>query len=322
MKKRFLAILLSAVTALSLGACGAAADLKNETADGKNMVTVTTLDGSGAETELEVPFEPERIAVLDMAALDIVHNLGLGESVVGVPKASKVDYLTEYLEDDEIVNLGTLKEVDMEALMACEPEVIFIGGRLGGQYEELSAIAPVIYMENDYEKGLLRSLSDNVELVASLFGKEETAREKTADFFARTERIREAAQGKTAVIGLATSGGFNTLGNLSRGSLIGNEAGFENLADNTDSTHGNESSFELLTKLDPEYLFVLDRDSAIGAEGAQLARDLMDNDLIRRTTAHRNDNIIYLNPTAWYLTEGGITAMDLMLEDLERALLL
>lgn len=108
-------------------------------------VTVTTLNGNGEKVELEVPYNPERVAILDMAVLDMMDNWDLGAQIVGMPKSSKIDYLMEYNNNEDIVNLGTLKEVDMEALMASEPDVIFIGGRLSAQYDELSKIAPVVY---------------------------------------------------------------------------------------------------------------------------------------------------------------------------------
>ena len=34
----------------------------------------------------------------------------------------------------------------------------------------------------------------------------------------------------------------------------------------------------------------------------------------------QKDRIVYLTPAAWYLAEGGITAMDLMFSDVEKAL--
>ena len=64
----------------------------------------------------------------------------------------------------------------------------------------------------------------------------------------------------------------------------------------------------------------LDRDSAIGAGGAKLAKEVLDNELINKTKVAKNGKIYYLNPSVWYLSEGGIKAMDLMLEDLEKAL--
>ena len=55
------------------------------TAEGENpeTITITCLNGSSEETELEVPYEPQRIAILDMASLDILDNLGVGGRVVG-----------------------------------------------------------------------------------------------------------------------------------------------------------------------------------------------------------------------------------------------
>lgn len=300
------------------------AETEAETAAGAGeveTVTVTTLNGDGESVELEVPYNPQRIAILDMAVLDMLDNWDLGSRVVGMPKSSKIDYLMDYNNNDDIVNLGTLKEVDMEALMASEPDLIFIGGRLSSQYDELSKIAPVVYTSTDYEAGMLQSVKNNASMIATIFGAEEKAAEQLAGFDSRVETLKQAAEGRTAVIGMVTSSNFNTLGDGSRCSLIGNEVGFTNLANNVDSTHGNESSFELLVNLNPDYIFVLDRDSAINTEGAQLAQEIMDNELVQKTTAYQNGNIVYLTPTVWYLAEGGITSTDVMLRDLEAGLL-
>lgn len=286
-----------------------------------DTVTVSTLNGSDQTTEIQVPYNPSRIAVLDMAVLDMLDNWDLGGRVVGMPKSSRIDYLMEYNNNEDIVNLGTLKEVDMEALMSSEPEIIFIGGRLSAQYDALSRIAPVVYLSNNYEIGVLQSMKNNTAAIASIFGVQDKAAAQIEGFDQRIAALADAAKDKTAVIGMVTSSNFNSLGNGSRCSLIGNEVGFENLADNVDSTHGNESSFELLVDLNPDYIFVLDRDSAINTEGAKLAEEIMDNELVHKTDASRNGNIIYLTPTVWYLAEGGITAMDIMLEDLETGIL-
>lgn len=292
--------------------------------DGKNeraTLSVTTLNGNQESVELEVPYDPQRIAILDMAVLDMLDNWGLGNRVVGMPKSSKIDYLLAYNDNADIADLGTLKEVDMEALMASEPDIIFIGGRLSAQYDALSKIAPVVYTAVDNSKGLIQSIKDNAQMIASIFGKEALALEQTEAFDARIDVLKKAAAGKSAIIGMVTSSNFNTLGNGSRCSLIGNEIGFTNLADDVDTTHGNESSFELLVDKNPDYIFVLDRDSAINAEGAKLAQEVMNNELVQQTAAYQNDHIVYLTPTVWYLAEGGISALDTMLKDLEAGLL-
>ena len=43
----------------------------------------------------------------------------------------------------------------MEAVMECEPDIIFIGGRLSASYDALNEIAPVVYLATDTQKGLV-----------------------------------------------------------------------------------------------------------------------------------------------------------------------
>ena len=213
----------------------------------------------------------------------------------------------------------------MEAVMACEPDVIFIGGRLASSYDSLSEIAPVVYLATDTETGVVASVEKNARTIASLFGLEDQVDQLMEGFDSRIQALAGAAEGHTAIVGLVTSGSFNVLGNDGRCSIIGREVGYENIgvdAEIDTSTHGNEASFEFIVEKDPEYIFVLDRDAAIQTEGAQLAQEVMENDLVKGTQAYQNGNIVYLaHPAVWYTAEGGITALDLMLQDLESELL-
>ena len=173
MKKKF-ALLLVSVMAVGLVACGQAKEGKTEAANNPAIQTtevsentevsegteagtpeflqITTLNANKEEVEITVPYNPQRIAILDLAVLDIIDNLGLGDRVVGTANTS-IDYLSDYVGNSEIKNLGTIKEADMEAVMECEPDVIFIGGRLSASYDTLSEIAPVIYLSTDAEIG-------------------------------------------------------------------------------------------------------------------------------------------------------------------------
>jgi len=207
--------------------------------------------------------------------------------------------------------------------MECEPDIIFIGGRLSSIYDDLSEIAPVVYLATDSEIGLVESVRKNATTIASIFGLEDQIDEKMTAFDDRIAALQEVAEGNTALVGMCTSGSFNLLGNDGRCSIIGVEIGFENLtaADST-STHGNESSFETILEQNPDYIFVMDRDAAIQTEGAQLAQEIMENELVMQTDAYQNGNIVYLeHPAVWYTAEGGITALDMMLADLESVLL-
>lgn len=286
-------------------------------------LTIQSLNASKSPISLEVPYNPQRLAVLDMASLDILDALGLGDRVVGTADTS-LDYLQQYT-GGSIANLGTIKEADLEAVMASEPDVIFIGGRLASSYDSLSEIAPVVYLATDPETGVVESVRKNASIIASIFGMESRVEALMAGFDARINALSAFSSGKTAIVGMSTSGGFNVLGSDGRCSLISREAGFENIgvdAAADTSTHGNEASFEFVVEKNPDYIFVMDRDAAIQTDGAQLAQEIMENELVMGTDAYKNGNIVYLaHPAVWYTAEGGITALDIMLQDLESKLL-
>lgn len=324
--KKISGALLLGIMALSLTACGNAdetsgASKKAETEQRAENVVIESFNANKEEIELEVPYDPERIAVLDMAALDILDNLGVGDRVVGVASTS-LEYLNGYTNNEAVANLGTIKEADLEAVMECSPDVIFIGGRLASSYDALSEIAPVVFLTTDTELGVVESVTQNANIIASMFGLENQVDKKVEGFDKRIEALKEKAEGKTALVGMTTSGSLNLIGNDGRCSIIGREIGFDNLtATESTSTHGNEASFETVVEKNPDYIFIMDRDSAIGSEGAQTAQEIMENELIMETDAYKNGQIIYLeHPAVWYTAEGGITALDMMLADLENAL--
>lgn len=322
-------ILLLALT-MAIAATGCQ---KKQVADSQHgTVTITSLNGSRETVPLEVPLNPQRVAVLDMAALDILDNLGLGDRVVGCA-ATSLEYLEKYPQRQGMVNLGTIKTADMEAVMECQPQLIFIGGRLASSYDALSRIAPVVYLQTDPQLGVFDSIKANAATIATIFGLQDTASRIMDGYHSRIAALRQESQGKTALIALCTNGGLNILGDQGRCSIIGREIGFSNLGngyaaqreswkDKANSSHGNEISFEYILVHDPDYLFVLDRDAAIGTKGAKLAKDILENELVMDTSVYRNGNIVYLNyPGIWYTAEGGITALGYMLKDMESAIL-
>lgn len=328
--RKLTGVLLAGAMAVSLAACGQAEEKSNtskkaETEQTKEQtpenVMIKSFNGNKEEVNLEVPYDPERIAVLDMASLDILDNLGMGDRVVGSASTS-LEYLTDYVDNEEVANLGTIKEADLEAVMECDPDVIFIGGRLASSYDALSEIAPVVFLSTDSELGIVKSVTKNAETIASMFGLEDEVSKKTEGFDERIKALKKTAEGKTALVGMTTSGSFNLMGNDGRCSIVGREVGFENLtAAESTSTHGNEASFETVVEKNPDYIFVMDRDSAIGADGAQTAKVIVENELVMGTDAYKNGRIIYLeHPAVWYTAEGGITALNIMLSDLENAL--
>ncbi|MBQ8830540.1 MAG: ABC transporter substrate-binding protein [Oscillospiraceae bacterium] len=309
------------------GTENAGAEDAGNTEEKPETIMITAMNGDKEVIQQEVPYDPQRIVILDMPSLDYIDNLGLGSRIVGCATTS-IEYLLQYSPSDEngIVNCGTIKTPDLEAIMQCEPDVIFIGGRLSSYYGDLTQIAPVVYLpSSDHYSGVVEMTAGNARIVASMFGMEDKIDALVADYDARISVLQGIAEGKTAIVGICTSGGFNVTGNDGRCSIIGVEIGFENIgvdANIDTDTHGNEASFEFIVEKNPDYIFVMDRDAAIQTEGAQLAKDIMENELVMSTDCYKNGNLVILDyPNVWYTAEGGITALDYMLTALESVLL-
>ena len=328
--KKLTAIILGLTMALSLVACGsteiiASAERKPET------VTIQALNANKETTDIEVHFDPQRIAILDMPALDIVDALGLGDRIVGSAQVT-IEYLTDYNPDDSdgaIMKLGTVKTADLEKVAACEPDIIFIGGRLSSVYADLETIAPVVYLAVDYEKGIVESTRQNAKTIASIFGMEGRVDAMFDGFQPRIDALNAVLNGHDILLAMYNNNAMSIMDTRSQLNILAAELGGNNLGetvgDAEKATHGEDASWETIIDLNPEYIFVLDRSTATGAadEGIQGAKEVIENELIRELDCYKEGKIIYLirHANVWYTSTGGVQALDTMLSDLETALL-
>ena len=284
---------------------------------------IETVNCNNQEQTILVKNNPKRLAVMDYSALDIIDTLNLGGNVVGVSKQeNSIEYLNSYIENDNLINLGTIKEPNMEGVLEANPDLIIIGGRLAEYYDELSKIAPVYLMQTKIEEGVVNSIKNNAKTIASLYGIESEVEKKFVDYEKRIKEIKEFSKEKTAIISIISGQKFSVLGDNGRCSLISNEFGFKNIGlveGQETSTHGNEVSYEFILETNPEYIFVLDRDQAIGTQSG--ADEIFSNEIIKETTASKNNNIIILeNSNIWYMADGGIKALDIMISDIEKSI--
>ena len=68
-----------------------------------------------------------------------------------------------------------------------------------------------------------------------------------------------------------------------------------------------------------DVLFVIDRDASIGNKG-EAASKLLDNDIVRRTTAWQKGHVVYLDGLSLYVVGGGLTALQNTVDQLNTAL--
>ena len=227
------------------------------------------------------------------------------------------------------MNLGTVKTADLEKVAACEPDIIFIGGRLSSVYAELEAIAPVVYLAVDYEKGVVESTKQNAKTIATIFGKEDQVDAMIEGFQPRIDALHGVLKGHEILLTMYNNNAMSILDTRSQLNILAAELGGINLGENVGetekATHGEDASWETILHLDPEYIFVLDRSTATGAadEGVLGAQEVIENDLIRELDCYKEGKIIYLirHANVWYTSTGGVQALDTMLSDLEETLL-
>ena len=341
--RKLTAMAAAGMMALSLMGCAGAAGSTTTSAETETAalettvetvkpetITIQSLDGNREAAEVEVPYDPERIAILDMPALDIIDSLGLGDRVVGSAKVT-IDYLTQYNPEDSegaIANLGSVKTADLEQVAISEPDIIFIGGRLSSSYDALSEIAPVVYLAVDYEKGVVESTEENAKTIASIFGKEEEIDAKMEGFQTRIDALKPILEGKDILLNMYNNNAMSIMDTESQLNILAKELGGKNLGETvgetTKATHGEDASWETIVNLNPEYMFVLDRSTATGAaeDGVLGAREVVENDLIKELDVYKEGKIVYFidHANVWYTSTGGIQALDVMLRDLEEAL--
>ncbi|MDO5075661.1 siderophore ABC transporter substrate-binding protein [Corynebacterium sp.] len=260
----------------------------------------------------EITAEPEKIVVLDYSALDYVDTLGLGDKVVAVPSVKAAPAIAENYGDAKKV--GSLKEPDMEAIAGLEPDLILLGSRNAATYPEMSKIAPTVDLSFDY-KDAIADTKNNAETVAKIFGLEAKADEQVAKIDAKMDEVKKkvTAADKTALVIMTNGGELSAYGTDSRFALV-YELGFKPAAEvKMDGRHGEAISFEYVANANPDYIFVVDRDAAVGEEG-NTAKATLDNELIKGTKAGKDGNIVYLSSTDWYLVGSGLDTYGKMID--------
>lgn len=313
---------LSVLTLSLLSACGEKTNENHTASNASSAASAVATDVNGptvtiktARGEITVPENPSKVVVFDMATLDDLQALKV--PVIGAPKKVLVPYLQQTLET--VNNTGTLFEPDMEALNALKPQLIIIAGRTAPKYDELAALAPTIDM-SDSGQDLIGDGMKMLDSYGKLFKKEAEAKKLHDDIQNLLNETQQAAKGKgTGLILMVNAGKLSAFGSSSRFGWIHTQVGVP-AADTSipASPHGQSVSFEYVQKINPDWLFVIDRTAAIGEEG-KTAQAVLNNDLVRQSKAWKEGHVIYLS-SASYLAAGGVQQMKTDLTNIKAAM--
>lgn len=272
-----------------------------------------------AQGTTQVANNPQRVVILSPATLDIADALGV--KVIGVPQtnAHYPPHLAKY-SDRAYFNAGTLFEPNYEAISNAKPDLIIAGARAAAAYDKLSEIAPTLSLDID-PKDFLPSLTQRTEQLGEIFNKQEKAKEILAAFNARIEEVRQdSAQAGSAMMLMVNGGKLSAYSPNSRFGFIYDVLGFKpTVTFPTGGQHGNSVSPEFIMEANPDWLFVLDRDSAIGSKEGSSARQVLDNPLVRKTNAWKNQRVVYLDSGSLYIA-GGIQSYSNLMTQVKQAL--
>ncbi|PDP85895.1 hypothetical protein CQJ94_19285 [Glycomyces fuscus] len=307
--------LFSLLPASALVLAGCSAESEADTTEAAETIVVEAENG-----EVEIPRDPETVVVFDNAQLDILDALGV--DVAGIPSSDAVPELfADYAESDDVADVGSLFEPDFEAVAALDPDVIISGGRSSAVTGELAEIAPTIDMSLD-SADIIGSISERTTAYGEVFDRTEEAGALVTELESRVEEVgAKVAEAGDGLVLMANAGEISAYGPGSRFGFFYDSLGLEPSIeiDNEESRHGEVLSFEALAEADPDWLYVIDRDNAIGEEGASPAEQVLDNDLVDRTTAAREDQVLYLDSAEMYLV-GGVQAHLNAIDDIDAAL--
>jgi len=263
----------------------------------------------------QFPVNPKKIVVMDYSSLDTIQELGLSSVVAAVPKGNLPAYLSAF-KDKKYADVGGVMDFDIEKIYKLSPDLIIISARQQRMHEKLSRIAPTVNINID-NNNYVGSFKTNTLLLGRIWGKEAQAKQIVGNFDAEADRLRSIIskeQGK-GLITLYNAGKFSAYGSGSRFGIVHDVLGLKQADGKIQiSTHGKSVNSEYIAKLNPDFLFIVDRDSVV--TGKPVAREDVENKLIRTTNAFKNGRIAYLPADYWYLANGGAKSMMLMLKDI------
>ena len=265
------------------------------------QVTAETIEVDTVKGAVSLPMNPSPFVVYDMslmqdlAALDVV--------VDGMPSGLHLDNLQSKTQPEPKA-VGTVFEPDLEALNAMQPQAILVGSRMAEKYDELANIAPTLDMTID-TANIYESSKQRLHDLGALFGKSDQAAKLQQDIDGMIVQTQALTQNKgTGLVVMVNGNKMSTYGTDSRFGFIHSVLGVPAAdPDIGDSRHGQPISFEYIQKINPDWLFVLDRSAAIGEDGIG-AKAVLDNPLVAQTRAWNKDQVVYLSPDA-YLAFGG-----------------
>ncbi|WP_168582059.1 siderophore ABC transporter substrate-binding protein [Gephyromycinifex aptenodytis] len=306
--RRFTALLTVGALSLAMSGCGQENEASPAAAPTAEKVSVTHAQGT-----TEVVKDPQKIVVLEFGALDTLNSLGMADRVVGVPKTGVVPESLSQFKDDKYTNVGSMFEPDLEAIKKTNPDLVILGFRSAKKYPDLAAHFPTVDVTFADGGTFYEGVEEASTIIGKAVGKEAEVEAKLGELKKTIEDTKTKMPDGTGMILMTSAGKVTQHGEKSRFGAIFRDLGVKSSGQVADNPHGDPISFEAIQKADPDMLFVVDRDAAIGKSG-KAAKEVLNNELVASTKAWKNNKVVYLDGQRWYVIMHGLDNAKAMIE--------
>ena len=308
-KLKSLVVLALALTTFGLIGCSS----NDATKESSETRVVETAKG-----EVEIPANPKKIVDISGSSEELVL---LGHNVVGTSNVDSYDtsnvpsYMKDKLGDAKVVGHSMMETADVEAILACEPDLIIMSTRQEQIYDELKEIAPTVMLEdqsNDWEE----KLKD----VAELFGQEDEAQKWLDAYYAKAEKLgkeikKANGEDTTYLTVLATSGSFMVFSEGGIGTVLKDDMKLPQPANmpEQDSITLPTVTMEGLSEIDADHIIVIATESD--------KADLEASSVWSQIRAVKDGNVTILDASPYFSQAYNPIGRELILESVKDAVI-
>ena len=289
--------LLLATCCLLLAACGnSVSPSAPQNVPAETSVTFT--DDLNRQVTVD---RPQRVACLISSFSDIWCLAGGADAIVAATDATW-RYFDLPLRDD-VINLGNTKELDVERLLACEPDLILASGGTDRNVELEASFSAMglntAYFSVDTFADYLRML----KICTEITGKTENYDLYGTQVARQVEAALARQDGSAPSVLYIRATGSSCKVKNSEGSVLGEmlkDLGCINIADRNGSLL-EQLSIEAILQADPDYIFVVLQSADPADAQAILQTTLLDNPAWASLTAVQEGRYHVMDPNLYNL---------------------
>ena len=253
------------------------------------------------DREVTVPANPERVAVLLGSYADVWCLAGGQDSLVAAASDAWTDFDLDLGED--VANLGSLMEPNLEELIASAPDLVIASSNTTSNMELLPSLeqlgVPVAYFG-------VNSFNDYLEMLdvcTQITGHTENYQTYGLDVQAQVDKAKEQNDGSAPTVLLLRSASTSCKVKNSKGTVLGEilaDLGAVNIAD-SDTGLLEDLSLERIIADDPDYIFVVFQGSDQAAAQKTLDAALTSNPAWETLSAVQNGRFYIMEKELYHL---------------------